>query len=121
MAVVVKTRPAADRAVAVQCLGDVRGRHCLILDDMASTGGTAASAAQVLFQAGAAGVHAIFIHAVMAGDALQRLKAAGIERIAATDSLPDTEGCAGIARIPVAPLLARTILRLAAQPALTRA
>ena len=113
LAVVAKTRPGADITVATQCLGEVRGGHCLIIDDMASTGRTAAGAAQALFQAGARAVDAVFIHAVMAEGALQRLRAAGIDRLAATDSLPDTDRCAGLPRIPVARLLARAILQLA--------
>ena len=69
-------------------LGDVRGRACLIVDDMASTGGTMAGAAQALLAAGAREVHALFVHAVMAPGALERIRAASVSRIVTTDSVP---------------------------------
>jgi ribose-phosphate pyrophosphokinase len=92
-------------------LGDVRGRACLIVDDMASTGGTLAGAAQALLAAGAREVHALFVHAVMAPGALERIRAASIGRIVTTDSVPGAEQA--VERISIAPLLARTIGRLA--------
>ncbi len=112
LAVVVKTRPRADVAVALQVLGDVRGRACLIVDDMASTGGTIAAAAQALLEAGAKEVNALFVHAVMAPGAVERISAASVRRIVTTDSVcaaPDPR----IQVVPIAPLLARTLARLA--------
>jgi hypothetical protein len=88
LAVVAKTRPAPDVAVATGVLGDVRGRACLIVDDMASTGGTLAGAAHALLAAGAREVNALFVHAVMAPGALERIRAASIGRIVTTDSVP---------------------------------
>ncbi len=88
LAVVAKTRPAADVAAPLQVLGDVRGRACLIVDDMASTGRTIAGAAQALLGAGAREVHALFIHAVMAPGALERICGAGVRSIVTTDSVP---------------------------------
>jgi len=88
LAAIVKTRPRDDVAVALQVLGEVRGRACLIVDDMASTGRTIAGAAQALLEAGAREVHALFIHAVMAPGALDRIASAGVQKIATTDSIP---------------------------------
>jgi ribose-phosphate pyrophosphokinase len=112
LAVVAKTRPRADVAVALQVLGEVRGRACLIVDDMASTGGTIVGAAQALLGAGAAAVHALFIHAVMAPGALERICAASVRTIMTTDSVriaPDPR----VHTVPIAPLLAQTLGRLA--------
>jgi ribose-phosphate pyrophosphokinase len=115
LAIVAKARPRADQAVPLYCLGDVQGRSCLIVDDMASTGRTAANAAQALFGAGARAVDALFVHAVMAQGALERLQSAGMQRIAATDSLPAAASREALTRIRVAPLLARGITRMAEQ------
>jgi ribose-phosphate pyrophosphokinase len=115
LAVVAKTRPRADVAAALQVLGDVRGRTCLIVDDMASTGGTIAGAAQALLEAGAGEVHALFIHAVMAPGALDRICGAAVRRIVTTDSVPAAPD-PRVQVVPVAPLLARTLARLAGQP-----
>lgn len=113
LAVLAKTRPRADVAVALEVLGEVRGRDCLILDDMASTGGTITAAAAALRAAGAREVHALFVHAVLAPGALERIGAARLGRIATTDSVPLAPG-ARVEVIGVAPLLARAVAGLAA-------
>jgi ribose-phosphate pyrophosphokinase len=111
LAVIAKMRPQPDAATAAAVLGEVRGRQCLIVDDMASTGRTLAAAAEALRAAGAAAVHAFFVHAVMAPGALERIHAAGVQRIAATDSVaPQGES---LERVEVAPLLARALGELA--------
>jgi ribose-phosphate pyrophosphokinase len=113
LAVVAKTRPAPDVAVAMGVLGDVRGRACLIVDDMASTGGTMAGAAHALLAAGAREVNALFVHAVMAPGALDRIRAASVGRIATTDSAPARPD-PRIQVVSVAPLLASALKSLAA-------
>jgi len=87
LAVVAKARTGADIAVPLQVLGDVSGRACFIVDDMASTGRTIAGAARALAAAGASEVHAFFVHAVMAPGALERIRGAGVRRIVTTDSV----------------------------------
>ena len=116
LAVVAKSRPGPDVAVAVGVLGDVRGRACLIVDDMASTGGTIAGAARALLDAGAREVNALFVHAVMAPGALDRICAASVGRIVTTDSVP-AKPDPQIQVVSVAPLLARTLVHLAGGPA----
>jgi ribose-phosphate pyrophosphokinase len=88
LAVIAKTRSGPDVASVVRVLGDVRDRHCVIVDDMASTGRTLASAAEALSDCGASGVRAVFTHAVMAPGALERLLGAPLERLATSDSIP---------------------------------
>jgi ribose-phosphate pyrophosphokinase len=112
LAVVAKSRMGPDLAAALQVLGEVGGRTCLIVDDMASTGGTIVGAAQALLQAGARQIHALFVHAVMAPGALERVGAASVRRIVTTDSIrtpPDPL----VQVVSIAPLLARTLIRLA--------
>jgi ribose-phosphate pyrophosphokinase len=112
LAVVVKSRAAPDVAAALQVLGEVRGRTCLIVDDMASTGGTVGGAAQALLQAGARQVDALFVHAVLAPGALGRICAASVRRIVTTDSIV-TSSDPRVQVVSIAPLLASTLLRLA--------
>ena len=114
LAVVAKARPDADAAVALQILGDVRDRVCLIVDDMASTGRTLVAAAQSLAHAGAKEIHALFVHAVMAPGALERISAGPVRRIITTDSVPGAPDTR-VQVVPIAPLLARTVRRLARQ------
>lgn len=111
LAVVAKTRPASDVAATLQVLGDVRGRACVIVDDMASTGGTIAAAAEALLAAGAKEIHALFVHAVMAPGALERISSTAVRRIITTDSVPlalDPR----MRVVSVAPLFAQTLVRL---------
>jgi ribose-phosphate pyrophosphokinase len=115
LAVVAKTRPGPDAAVALQILGNVRDRVCLIVDDMASTGRTLVAAAESLAHAGAKEIHALFVHAVMAPGALDRISAGPLRRIITTDSVPGTPD-PRVQVVPIAPILARTVRRLARQP-----
>jgi len=108
LAVVAKQRTGADAAVPLQVLGAVRGEACLLVDDMASTGRTIAGAAQALLAAGAAEVHALFIHAVMASGALERMRAAGVRRILTTDSVRGDAG-PGVEVVSTAPLFAKVL------------
>jgi ribose-phosphate pyrophosphokinase len=112
LALIIKTRPRDDVAVVFQALGEVRGRTCLVTDDMASTGRTMAGAAQALLEAGAREVHALFIHAVMAPGALERIAAAGVKRIAATDSVPAVRD-PRVEIVPTAALFANALAGLA--------
>jgi ribose-phosphate pyrophosphokinase len=80
---------------------------------MASTGGTLAGAAQALLAAGAREVHALFVHAVMAPGALDRIRAATIGRVVTTDTVP-AKPDAHVQIVSVAPLLAHTLRSLAA-------
>jgi ribose-phosphate pyrophosphokinase len=108
LAVVAKQRTGADLAVPLQVLGEVRGASCLLVDDMASTGRTLAGAAQALAAAGAAEVHAFFVHAVMAPGALERVRAAGVRRMVTTDSVRALAE-PGVDVVPVAPLFAAAL------------
>jgi ribose-phosphate pyrophosphokinase len=111
LAVVAKSRAGPDVAAALQVLGEVGGRTCLIVDDMASTGGTIVGAAQALLQAGARQIDALFVHAVMAPGALERICAASVRRIVTTDSIR-TSADPRVQVVSIAPLLARTLIRL---------
>jgi ribose-phosphate pyrophosphokinase len=119
LAVIGKTRPRPDETAHLDVLGNVRGRSCVLVDDLASTGRTLAGAAEALCRAGAREVHAAFTHAVMAEDALDRLLAAPLERLLTTDSIPvRPHPRLEVAR--VAPLLAQTVRALsAAEPGTT--
>jgi ribose-phosphate pyrophosphokinase len=111
LAVVAKDRPQADLAAPLQVLGDVRNRDCIIVDDMASTGRTLAGAAESLRRAGAREVHALFTHAVMSAEALDRLLAAPIKRIVTSDSISAAQH-PRVTVVRTAPLLAGTVCSL---------
>jgi ribose-phosphate pyrophosphokinase len=99
-----KTR-RGDRDVEVE-LPDVEitGREVVLIDDVASTGHTLVQAAQALRARGAAAIDVAVVHALLGGDALDRLAAAGIRRVWSTDAVPHSSNV-----VTVAPMLARAI------------
>lgn len=114
LAVVTKARTGSDAVTALQVLGEVHGRTCLIVDDMASTGHTLAGAAQAARAAGAREIRGLFIHAVMAPGALDRICAEPLRQIVTSDSVPGSAD-ARLQRVSVAPLFARAVMRLASR------
>jgi ribose-phosphate pyrophosphokinase len=81
-----------DQVEALDIVGNVEGRCCVIIDDQIGTAGTVCAAADRLVQEGATDVWAMATHAVLSGSALDRLKAAPISRVIVTNTLPLPEG-----------------------------
>jgi ribose-phosphate pyrophosphokinase len=92
LALVHKTRPrhTANHVEARHVVGDVQGRHCVLIDDMIDTASTICAAAELLSDSGAADIWAMATHAVLSDPATDRLKAAPISRVVVTDTLPIT-------------------------------
>lgn len=85
-------------------LMDVRGRDTIIIDDIISTGKTAANAARILKKQGARKVHVGVSHALLLGDSLNLLKEAGVDELVGTDSVANE-----YAKVSVAPLLVKAL------------
>ena len=85
-----KRRPkgSANVAQATEVIGDVKGRLCVLTDDMIDTAGTICSAAELLKARGATEVWAMATHGVLSGPAIDRLKNSEIERVVLTNTLP---------------------------------
>jgi ribose-phosphate pyrophosphokinase len=96
-------------------IGEVKGRTCVIMDDMVDTAGTLVKAAQVLKEEGASKVVAYCTHPVLSGGAIERINASDLDELVVTDTIPlreDARACARIRQLSVAGLLAETILRI---------
>jgi ribose-phosphate pyrophosphokinase len=107
-----KRREKANVAEVMNIVGDVRGRSCLIVDDMCDTGGSLTKVATALKAAGADRVHACFTHAVLSGRACELLKDSPIERVVTTNTIPlrdDACRLETIKTLSIAPLLAKAI------------
>lgn len=89
-AIVTKVRPGHERAVAAEVIGDVRGRHVVIGDDMIVSGGTLLAAADALREGGTRDVHAFATHALLTPDAAETLAGADIAELAVTDTSHST-------------------------------
>ncbi len=115
LAVIDKRRTGDDEhAVPNAIVGDVKGRHALIVDDEIATGGTIMEAAELVMGMGAASVEAAVVHPVLSGNAVERLRASPLRRLIVTDSIPVPEHKRDprIEVVSVAPLLAEAIRRI---------
>jgi ribose-phosphate pyrophosphokinase len=112
LAIIDKRRTDVNVAEVMHIVGEVEGRHCLIVDDLIDTAGTLVKAAEALLDQGAASVRACATHPVLSGPALERITASGIEEVVVTNSIPLRDGARLNGRIKVmsvAPLLAQAI------------
>jgi ribose-phosphate pyrophosphokinase len=112
LAIIDKRREDANVVEVMNVIGDVKGKTCLIVDDMIDTGGTLVRGARALLEKGAAKVYACCTHGVFAADAVNKICHAPLEQVVVTNSIPlSAEGvkCKLIKTLSVAPLLARAI------------
>ncbi len=113
LAIIHKRRdPSVPNQVKVhELVGDVKGRTCVLVDDMIDTGGTIVQAAEALFENGAANVIVASTHGLLSGPAVERLRDSGISEVIVTDTLPitDDKRWDGLTVLSIAPLIARAI------------
>src|SRR5713101_5696135 len=109
-----KRRPEEDQAEVIAVSGDVKGRDCVVVEDIITTGGTISKLAQSLRSQGAHRVLIAATHPVLTGDAVDRLKKAQIDEVIVTDSVPIAPERLGppFTVLSVAPLLAEAIIRV---------
>jgi ribose-phosphate pyrophosphokinase len=112
LAIIDKRRTDVNVAEVMHIIGDVEARHCLIVDDLIDTGGTLVKGAEALLKQGALSVTACATHAVLSGQAVERIEQSQIQEVVVTNSIPLREDAMRSSRIKtlsVAPLLARAI------------
>jgi len=91
LAIVDKRRVEMDVTEVMHVIGDVKGRTCLILDDIIDTAGTLVKTCQALLEAGAREVYACATHPVLSGPAIERISQSGLAEVVVTDTIPLTE------------------------------
>ena len=87
LAIIDKRRPSANVAEVLNVVGDVKGRDCIIPDDMIDTAGTMAEAVNALKRLGAEDVYCCATHALLSGPAVQRLEASPVKEVAVTNTI----------------------------------
>jgi ribose-phosphate pyrophosphokinase len=88
LAICYKQRKVANQVESMTVIGDVKGKNVILVDDMCDTGGTLVKAAEMMLDNGAESVRAICTHAVLSGEAYERIQNSRITEIIVTDSLP---------------------------------
>ena len=112
LAIIDKRREEANVAEVMNVVGDVTGRHCLLVDDLIDTAGTLVKGAEALMKKGAAGVSACATHAVLSGPALSRIEASSLQHVVFTNSIPlskEAKKSHRIKSLSIAKLLAEAI------------
>jgi ribose-phosphate pyrophosphokinase len=112
LAIVDKRRTDMNVAEVMHVIGDVKGRTCLIIDDIIDTAGTLVKTAEALISAGAVKVFACASHPVLSGPAIERISKSQLEQVVVTNTIPLTAAAQAEPKIKVlsiAGLLGRTI------------
>jgi ribose-phosphate pyrophosphokinase len=116
LAIIDKRREKAGVSEVMNIIGDVSGRHCILVDDIVDSAGTLCNAAVALTNAGAHSVSAYVTHGVLSGGAVARVTASPLKLLITTDSIPATEAvraAPNIRQLTIAPLMAESIQRIA--------
>jgi ribose-phosphate pyrophosphokinase len=113
LAIVDKRRPRANEAEIMNVIGDVGDRPAIIVDDMVDTAGTLVKVAQVIKNKGAKAVYATCSHAILSGQAKEKIANSVLEELITTNSVPREENSVPKLKIlNIAPLLAEAIKRV---------
>jgi len=114
LAVVDKRRFGPKDVEAMNLIGDVKGRNVLIPDDMISTGGSLVEAVQALVRFGAKDIYACCTHAILSGNAVEKLQKSVLKEVVVTDTIPlaPEKRSGKIKVLSVAPLLGEAISRI---------
>jgi len=115
LAIIDKRRARANESQVMNIIGDVRGKSCVMVDDLVDTAGTLCLAAQALKDEGATRVTAYITHPVLSGAAVERIATSALDELVVTDTIPlreDAKACSRIRVMTVAGLLAETMRRI---------
>jgi ribose-phosphate pyrophosphokinase len=122
LAIVDKRRESANVAEVHHVVGEVEGRTCLIVDDMVDTAGTLAKVAKALKEAGAGEVLASSSHAVLSGNAIEKIAQSPLSRLIVTDSMPHSEEklrCEKIVVLSIGELMGKAIRNIHEEASVT--
>ncbi len=115
LAIIDKRRPEPNVSAVMHIIGDVKGKTCVLIDDLVDTAGTLCHAAEALKEHGAKKVIAYASHPVFSGPAIDNIEASELDEVVVTNSIPlseNAENCAKIRQLTVGIILADTISRI---------
>ncbi len=118
LAIVDKRREQAGVSEVMNVIGDVDGRHCILVDDIVDSAGTLCNASTALLERGALSVSAYVSHGVLSGGAVKRVSESSLESLVVTDSIRATDEVANepkIRQVPIGSLLAEAIKRISTE------
>ena len=116
LAIVDKRRDRPGESEVMNIIGEVKGRHCIMIDDIVDSGGTLCNAAEALLAQGAASVAAYITHGVLSGGAVARINKSSLKELVITDTIRPTDDVLDSDRIrilTIAPLVGEAVRRIA--------
>lgn len=123
LAIVDKRRSGPGQSEVMNIIGDVKGRRCIMFDDIVDSAGTLCNAAQALMDHGASEVAAYVSHGVLSGAACERVQRSVLTELVITDSIEASEpvrNCAKVRQVTVAPLIGEAIRRIANEESVSK-
>ena len=123
LAIVDKRRSGPGQSEVMNIIGEVRGRRCILFDDIVDSAGTLCNAAQALTDEGAASVSAYVSHGVLSGAACERLNRSVLDELVITDSIEPGElvrDCGKVRHVSVAGLIGEAIRRIANEESVSK-
>ena len=118
LAIIDKRRPRPNEAKVMNIIGDVKGRTCVLVDDLVDTAGTLCQAAQALKEHGAKKVLAYITHPVLSGPAVKNIESSALDELVVSDTIPlseEAKSCLRIRQLSVAGMLAETMRRISSE------
>ena len=115
LAIVDKRREKAGESEVMNIIGEVKGKTCILLDDIADSAGTLCNAAKALKEFGAKEIYSYIAHGVLSGEALNRIENSAIKELVLTDSIHasnEVKNTKNIRHISIAPLMGEAIKRI---------
>ncbi len=115
LAIVDKRREKPGEVAEMTVIGDVKGKRCIIIDDIVDTAGTLCKAAEVIMENGAKEVHSYITHGVLSGPAVERVQKSVMKSLVVTDTIEATDAvkaASNIRIVPTAPIFAQAIMNI---------
>ncbi|KZZ59044.1 ribose-phosphate pyrophosphokinase, partial [Oleiphilus sp. HI0125] len=115
LAIIDKRRPQANVSQVMHIIGDVKGKTCLLIDDIVDTAGTLCKAAEALKENGAKAVYAYITHPVLSGPAIKNIENSTLDELIVTDTIPLSDNaakCGKIRPLTISGLIAESIRRI---------
>lgn len=115
LAIIDKRRPRPNEAKVMNIIGEVKGKTCVMVDDLVDTAGTLCQAAAALKERGAAKVVAYITHPVLSGSAISNIENSELDELVVTNTIPLSEesaACTRVRQLSIAVMLAETISRI---------
>ena len=115
LAIIDKRRDEDNQSEVMNVIGEVKGKDCVLVDDMVDSAGTLCNASKALKERGARKVYAYIVHPVLSGDAIKKINKSKLDQLVVTDTIPLSDAakaCKKIRVISLAPTLAEAIRRV---------